>query len=123
MSDFMSRSSDRLRSPGEGPPQTRPTTPGDHHAEVPAPQALPRRPGAAPSRAPDGPVGPRGRGGAHGLPQARQRAARGERRVRRRAGAHSGALTLATEEPEARGLLALMLLNHARLTARVDPEG
>ena len=91
MGDFMSRSSDRLRSPGEGPRQARPTTPGDHHAEVPAPQALPRRPGAAPSRAPDGPVGARGRGGAHGLPQARQRAARGERRVRRRAGAHAGA--------------------------------
>jgi 2-dehydropantoate 2-reductase len=33
--DSMSRSSDRLRSPGEGPRQTRPTTPGDHHAEVP----------------------------------------------------------------------------------------
>ena len=32
-------------------------------------------------------------------------------------------LTLATEEPEARGLLALMLLNHARLTARIDAEG
>ena len=32
-------------------------------------------------------------------------------------------LTLATEEPEARGLLALMLLNHARLPARVDAEG
>src|SRR5215211_2807195 len=32
-------------------------------------------------------------------------------------------LTLATEEPEARGLLALMLLNHARLRARFDPEG
>ena len=32
-------------------------------------------------------------------------------------------LTLATEEPEARGLLALMLLNHARLPARVDPDG
>ncbi len=32
-------------------------------------------------------------------------------------------LTLATEEPEARGLLALMLLNHARLLARLDPEG
>ena len=32
-------------------------------------------------------------------------------------------LTLATEEPEARGLLALMLLNHARLPGRVDPEG
>jgi RNA polymerase sigma factor (sigma-70 family) len=32
-------------------------------------------------------------------------------------------LTLATDEPEARGLLALMLLNHARLPARVDPEG
>jgi RNA polymerase sigma factor (sigma-70 family) len=32
-------------------------------------------------------------------------------------------LTLATEEPEARGLLALMLLNHARLSARFDPEG
>jgi RNA polymerase sigma factor (sigma-70 family) len=32
-------------------------------------------------------------------------------------------LILATEEPEARGLLALMLLNHARLPARVDPEG
>ena len=27
------------------------------------------------------------------------------------------------EEPEARGLLALMLLNHARLPARLDPEG
>ena len=33
------------------------------------------------------------------------------------------ALTLATEEPEARGLLALMLLNHARLPARLDAEG
>jgi RNA polymerase sigma factor (sigma-70 family) len=32
-------------------------------------------------------------------------------------------LTLATEEPEARGLLALMLLNHARLAARLDSEG
>jgi predicted RNA polymerase sigma factor len=32
-------------------------------------------------------------------------------------------LTLATEEPEARGLLALMLLNHARLPARVDADG
>src|SRR4051812_12225585 len=32
-------------------------------------------------------------------------------------------LTLATEEPEARGLLALMLLNHARLPARLDTEG
>ena len=32
-------------------------------------------------------------------------------------------LTLATQEPEARGLLALMLLNHARLPARLDPEG
>ena len=32
-------------------------------------------------------------------------------------------LTLATGEPEARGLLALMLLNHARLPARLDSEG
>jgi RNA polymerase sigma factor (sigma-70 family) len=32
-------------------------------------------------------------------------------------------LTLATDEPEARGLLALMLLNHARRPARLDPEG
>jgi RNA polymerase sigma factor (sigma-70 family) len=32
-------------------------------------------------------------------------------------------LTLATQEPEARGLLALMLLNHARLPARLDAEG
>jgi len=32
-------------------------------------------------------------------------------------------LALATEEPEARGLLALMLLNHARLPARFDSEG
>jgi RNA polymerase sigma factor (sigma-70 family) len=32
-------------------------------------------------------------------------------------------LTLATEEPEVRGLLALMLLNHARLPARLDAEG
>jgi RNA polymerase sigma factor (sigma-70 family) len=32
-------------------------------------------------------------------------------------------LTLATEEPEARGLLALMLLNHARFPARFDSEG
>ncbi|WP_196808982.1 RNA polymerase sigma factor [Conexibacter woesei] len=32
-------------------------------------------------------------------------------------------LTLATEEPEARGLLALMLLNHARRGARLDGEG
>jgi RNA polymerase sigma factor (sigma-70 family) len=31
-------------------------------------------------------------------------------------------LTLATAEPEARGLLALMLLNHARLPARLDSE-
>ena len=32
-------------------------------------------------------------------------------------------LTLATDEPEARGLLALMLLNHARLPARLDSDG
>jgi RNA polymerase sigma factor (sigma-70 family) len=32
-------------------------------------------------------------------------------------------LTLATEEPEARGLLALMLLNHARRPARFDAQG
>jgi RNA polymerase sigma factor (sigma-70 family) len=32
-------------------------------------------------------------------------------------------LTLATPEPEARGLLALMLLNHARRRARLDGEG
>jgi RNA polymerase sigma factor (sigma-70 family) len=32
-------------------------------------------------------------------------------------------LTLATDEPEARGLLALMLLNHARLPARFDSQG
>jgi RNA polymerase sigma factor (sigma-70 family) len=32
-------------------------------------------------------------------------------------------LTLATDEPEACGLLALMLLNHARLAARLDSEG
>ncbi len=32
-------------------------------------------------------------------------------------------LTLASEEPEVRGLLALMLLNHARLSARFDSEG
>jgi RNA polymerase sigma factor (sigma-70 family) len=31
-------------------------------------------------------------------------------------------LTLATDEPEARGLLALMLLNHARLPARFDAQ-
>jgi len=32
-------------------------------------------------------------------------------------------LTLATDEPEARGLLALMLLNHARRAARLDAKG
>jgi RNA polymerase sigma factor (sigma-70 family) len=32
-------------------------------------------------------------------------------------------LTLVTQEPEARGLLALMLLNHARLAARFDSDG
>ena len=32
-------------------------------------------------------------------------------------------LTLATAEPEARGLLALMLLQHARLPARTDSVG
>jgi RNA polymerase sigma factor (sigma-70 family) len=32
-------------------------------------------------------------------------------------------LTLATDEPEARGLLALMFLNHARRAARLDSEG
>lgn len=32
-------------------------------------------------------------------------------------------LTLVTDEPETRGLLALMLLNHARLPARFDAEG
>jgi RNA polymerase sigma factor (sigma-70 family) len=32
-------------------------------------------------------------------------------------------LTLATEEPEARGLLALMLLNHARRPARLNDAG
>jgi hypothetical protein len=35
----MSRSSDRLRSSGEGPRAARPTTPGDHDAEVAAAQA------------------------------------------------------------------------------------
>ncbi len=79
-----------------------PPSPGDHHAEVPAPQALPRRPGAAPSLPPDGPVGPRGRGGALRLPQARQRAAGGERRVRRRAGAHAGAHLGALRRPGCR---------------------
>jgi hypothetical protein len=42
---------------------------------------------------------PRGRGGAHGLPEARQRAARAERRVRRRAGAHAGAHLGALRRP------------------------
>ncbi|HOZ59964.1 MAG TPA: sigma factor-like helix-turn-helix DNA-binding protein [Nakamurella multipartita] len=32
-------------------------------------------------------------------------------------------LTLATDEPEAHGLLALMLLNHARSAARLDADG
>jgi predicted RNA polymerase sigma factor len=32
-------------------------------------------------------------------------------------------LTLATPEPEARGLLALLLLQHARLLARTDAAG
>src|SRR5438270_10315632 len=32
----LSRSVDRLRSSGEGPRAARPTTPGDHHAEVSA---------------------------------------------------------------------------------------
>ena len=32
-------------------------------------------------------------------------------------------LTLATDEPEARGLLALMLLNHSRQPARFDAQG
>jgi RNA polymerase sigma factor (sigma-70 family) len=32
-------------------------------------------------------------------------------------------LTRVTEEPEARGLLALMLLNHARAAARLDADG
>jgi RNA polymerase sigma factor (sigma-70 family) len=32
-------------------------------------------------------------------------------------------LTLATDQPEARGLLALMLLSHARLPARLDLDG
>src|SRR3954451_7731548 len=117
MSDSMSRSSDRLRSPGEGPRQARPTTPGDHHAEVPAPQALPRRPGAAPSRAPDGPVGSRGRGGACGLPESRQRAARVQRRVRRRAGAHAGADLGALRRP-GRGAG-----HHRRPTARDQRPG
>src|SRR5215210_9041786 len=88
----MSRSADRLRSPGEGPRQTRPTTPGDlHHAEVPAPQALQRRPRAAPPLPADGPVGSRGRGGALRVPPARRRGAPRERRVRRLAGARAGA--------------------------------
>src|SRR5215207_1282699 len=100
MSDSMSRTAGRLRSPGEGPRKARPTTPGDNDAQVPASQALPRRPGAVPSLPADGPVGARGRGGAHGLPEARQRAAAGERRVRRRAGAHAGA------HPETSDLIA-----------------
>src|SRR5947208_6803879 len=99
MSDSMSRSCDRLRSPGEGPRKARPTTPGDDDAEVPPPQALPRRPGAAPSVPPDGPVGARGRGGAHRLPEARQRRAQGERRVRRRAGPRAGAHLGALRRP------------------------
>src|SRR5215213_3299252 len=36
---------------------------------------------------------------------------------------HAGRVDLAAEAPEARGLLALMLLNHARLPARLDAEG
>src|SRR6201990_646513 len=35
----------------------------------------------------------------------------------------AGQLTRATPEPEPRGLLAVMLLNHARLPARVDEKG
>src|SRR5258708_1320120 len=51
-------------------------------------------------------AGPRGRG---------DRAGEANRRARQ--------LPLATEEPEARGLLALMLPNYARLPARLDSEG
>src|SRR4051794_34062229 len=43
MRGSMSRTAGRLRSPGEGARQARPTTPGEHNAEGPAPQALPRR--------------------------------------------------------------------------------
>ncbi len=53
---------------------------------------------------------------AHSGPPARVDLAREAIRLARQ-------LTLATEEPEARGLLALMLLNHARLPARFDSEG
>ena len=44
-------------------------------------------------------MGPRGRGGAHGLPQGCQQDARGERRVRRRPGAHAGAHLGALRRP------------------------
>src|SRR3954467_11444997 len=70
--------------------------------KVPAPQALPRRTGAAPSiPSPDGPVGAGGRGGAHGLPQARRRTSREERRTRGRAGADGGADVGALRAPDA----------------------
>src|SRR3954454_4648482 len=71
-------------------------------AEVPAPQALPRRPGAATCGAADGRVGARGRGGACGLSESRQRAAGGEWRVRRRACARAGADVGALRRPGCR---------------------
>src|SRR5919201_3908324 len=40
MSDSMSRSAGRLRSPGEAPRAARPTTPGDHDAEESAARRL-----------------------------------------------------------------------------------
>src|SRR5664280_86574 len=101
MSDSMSRSSDRLRSPGEGPRQARPKT-----QETTMPKYLllkHYRGGPAPQR----PVPPMDQWAPEdveaqmaflkhsraGLSRASttQRAARGERRVRRRTGAHAGA--------------------------------
>ena len=54
--DFMSRSSDRLRSPGEGPRQTRPTTPGRPPCRSTCSQALSRRSGTPVARRPRPPA-------------------------------------------------------------------
>ena len=78
---------------------------------------------AHPARAPPGPARRPRRRAARALPRLHGRPRRaGWTWPPRRSGSPASSRS-PREEPEARGLLALMLLNHARLPARLDAEG